>query len=267
MAIPLMTSSLGRQELISPVCARGHHRRRGPGLVPLARLLELVRACADYFPEKVVLITNGLFPGALDERARLAALAPLEAAGLTVLSLSRHHAGPAANARIMGLDVGTEDVLASVARAGSDAAPARSLRSSSDGDRFGAEALERLPALGGRPRRRRSDAEGALRLDERRVHLPRPRGEPLVAREPSIASSLATALLARARGWRRIAELPWGAPIPAADVAGSPATDRRLYRTEPFWERTAGWRAAGTSSQTVPVTPRSRIAPAGSCSR
>src|SRR4051794_21075939 len=109
------------QSVVTAILREG--RRRGakravitgggdPGLVPFEQLLDLVRACARSFPEKVVLITNGRFLADLAESDRLAALHALEGAGLTVLSLSRHHPDRSVNTRIMSLDVGTEDVLA-----------------------------------------------------------------------------------------------------------------------------------------------------------
>ena len=153
-----------------------------PGMLPFARLLELVRACAASFPRKVVLISNGLFLAALGEGERRDALRALEDAGLTVLSLSRHHPDPAVNARIMALDVGTERVLASLAAAGLNRLQPRIITVLQRGGvEIGRDAGGAV-RVGRRSRRRRADAQGALRRHQRGVRLPRPRRQPVVPR-------------------------------------------------------------------------------------
>ena len=58
-------------------------------------------------------------------------------------------------------------------------------------------------------------------------------------RANQVPLSLATAFFSR-RGWRQVAQLPWGAPIHAGTIDGLPL--RVAAYTEPslFWERTAG---------------------------
>jgi pyruvate-formate lyase-activating enzyme len=209
-----------------------------PGLVPFPRLLELVRACAESFPQKVVLITNGLFLAVLDEDARRGALRALEAAGLTVLSLSRHHPDPSVNARIMSLDVGTERVLASV-----EAATLRVLRPRiiTVLQKGGVETPETIDAL---VRWAVSHGVEELTLKELYVatseeSLYHDREANRWCRENQVPLSLATGLFAE-RNWRRAGQLPWGAPIHEGTMDGRPV--RIVAYTEPslFWERTAG---------------------------
>src|SRR6266496_3952999 len=102
-------------------------------------------------------------------------------------------------------------------------------------------------ALGREPWRRGTDAEGALRRDERRVGLPRPRGQSLVAREPGPAFARDGFL----RGSRLAASrrAPLGRSDPRGVHRRSPAARRRLYRTEPF---------LGTNSRTGAQLERSR---------
>jgi hypothetical protein len=82
-----------------------------PGLLTHDSLVALMAAGARYFP-KVVLITNGVHLARGDEDRRAGMLAGYAAAGLSVLAISRHHDDAGHNADIMGLDTGTEKVLA-----------------------------------------------------------------------------------------------------------------------------------------------------------
>jgi pyruvate-formate lyase-activating enzyme len=209
-----------------------------PGLVPFARLLDLVRACAESFPEKVVLITNGRFLAELAPNDRLAALQALEGAGLTVLSLSRHHPDPSANARIMSLDVGTEDVLATVARAGLRTLRPRIITVLQRG---GVDSVETLDAL-----MRWTVSRGVEELTLKELYIAtseesvyHDRAANRWSRENQVSLALATDFFA-ARGWRQVAQLPWGAPIHEGVINGRPI--RVAAYTEPslFWERTNG---------------------------
>jgi Radical SAM superfamily/4Fe-4S single cluster domain len=209
-----------------------------PGLVPFPELLELVRACAGSFPQKVVLITNGLFLALLDEGARRDALRALEEAGLTVLSLSRHHPEPSVNARIMSLEVGTERVLASV-----KATPLRALRPRiiTVLQKGGVETVETLEAL-----LRWAVSHGVEELTLKELYvatseesLYHDRQANRWCRENQVPLSLATRFFAE-RGWERVGQLPWGAPIHEGMVDGRSV--RVAAYTEPslFWERTVG---------------------------
>ncbi|MCK5903257.1 MAG: radical SAM protein [Cocleimonas sp.] len=75
-----------------------------PGLVPLPRLLNLLCECQHRFDE-VVMISNGYF---LVQQPKI--LAQLIGAGLTELSISRHHYDRSINARLMGLDIDSEKI-------------------------------------------------------------------------------------------------------------------------------------------------------------
>jgi len=73
-----------------------------PGLVPLKDLLLLLQQCHSFFKE-VILISNGYFlvqnPDILEK---------LIQAGLSKLSISRHHFDRKTNAKLMGLDIDSE---------------------------------------------------------------------------------------------------------------------------------------------------------------
>ncbi|KFE68442.1 radical SAM protein [Hyalangium minutum] len=209
-----------------------------PGLLPLPRLLELVRACAARFPQKVVLISNGVFLARLDDEARGRALLQLEEAGLTVLSLSRHHAEPSRNAALMRLDTGTERVLGSFRSGGFHSLRPRLVavlqRGGLDSEQTFAEYLQWAAAQG-------VDEvtwkELYVSTSEESVYHSRPSN--LWSREHQVSLALATEWL-QAQGWRRVAELPWGSPIYEGVVDGRRM--RVATYTEPslFWERSNG---------------------------
>lgn len=209
-----------------------------PGLLPLPRLLELVRACAARFPQKVVLISNGVFLARLDDEARGRALLQLEEAGLTVLSLSRHHAEPSRNAALMRLDTGTERVLGSFRTGGFRSLRPRLIavlqRGGLDSEQAFAEYLAWAAAQG-------VDEvtwkELYVSTSEESVYHSRPSN--LFSREHQVPLARATEWL-QAQGWRRVAELPWGSPIYEGAVDGRRM--RVATYTEPslFWERSHG---------------------------
>jgi len=96
------------REVLSAARQRGAERAvitggGEPTLMRSADLLRLVGLASSEFP-RVVLITNGAVWGGLEEAARVEALEQLAQAGLSVLSISRHHHDPEVNTTLMGLD-------------------------------------------------------------------------------------------------------------------------------------------------------------------
>lgn len=75
-----------------------------PGLVPLAQLLRLIEQCRNAFDE-VVMISNGYF---LVKSSNV--LEQLIEAGLSELSISRHHYDRQINARLMSLDIDSQRI-------------------------------------------------------------------------------------------------------------------------------------------------------------
>ncbi|MEO2013506.1 MAG: radical SAM protein [Fuerstiella sp.] len=87
-----------------------------PTLYPQARLTELIRLAAKYFPEKVVLITNGYAFSKLHEDARLQVQVRLQDAGLTTLVVSHHHWDRSTHQSIMKLDVDLPSIAETLQR-------------------------------------------------------------------------------------------------------------------------------------------------------
>ncbi|MDY7227225.1 radical SAM protein [Hyalangium rubrum] len=229
--------------LLDQALARGAERAvitggGEPGLLPLPRLVELVRACAERFPRKVVLISNGVFLSRLESEARSSALARLEEAGLTVLSLSRHHAEPARNAALMRLDTGTERVLESFRTGGFRVLKPRLIAVLQRGGLDSAESfsayLEWAAAQGVEEV---TWKELYVSTSEESVYHSRPSNR--WSREHQVPLALATDWL-EAQGWARVAALPWGSPVYEGEVGGR--WMRVATYTEPslFWERTQG---------------------------
>jgi len=80
-----------------------------PGLLPIDRLHRLIAVAREHFG-KVVLITNGYSWGKLNASKQFDGLKALADAGLTVLSVSRHHFNTARNTEIMHLDTQAESL-------------------------------------------------------------------------------------------------------------------------------------------------------------
>ncbi|HEY1682394.1 MAG TPA: radical SAM protein [Candidatus Tumulicola sp.] len=84
-----------------------------PGLVRHAKLVRLIALGAAHFPT-VVLITNGIHLARSDEAIRKDKLRDYSDAGLSVLSISRHHGDAESNCAVMGVDTKTEKILATL---------------------------------------------------------------------------------------------------------------------------------------------------------
>lgn len=86
-----------------------------PGLIAHEQMLDLIALGHRHFG-KVVLITNGVRLTKLEESDRAQKLSDYVQAGLSVLSVSRHHHDSVRNAEIMGLDTRTERILGTLSQ-------------------------------------------------------------------------------------------------------------------------------------------------------
>ena len=208
-----------------------------PTLLAPARLLDLLRTGARHFPT-VVLITNGLGLGRMDEADRLATLRAYRAAGLTVLAVSRH--SPDANDRIMGVATHSERVAATWAANRADLAGLR-LRWVCVLQRAGVCDADTLAAYldwaAGTGVEEVCFKELYVSVTAESVYADA--GYNRWCRDNQVPLALVTGFLAR-HGAVREGELPWGAPVFAVRWAGRVL--RVAAYTEPsvFWERTHG---------------------------
>jgi hypothetical protein len=210
-----------------------------PGLLPLPSLLALVGAASRCFPGRVVLISNGAFLGRMAASERREALGALEAAGLSTLSVSRHHHERSRAEALMALDTDVESVIASMPRHGSGARLRPRLVAVLQ--RGGLETPGDIEAY-----LRWAASIGVAEITLKELYVSTSE-ESLYhddesnrwARAHQVPLSIAVAWLERA-GARLLDRLPWGAPIYEVVLDG--VSLRVAAYTEPslFWERTHG---------------------------
>ena len=82
-----------------------------PTLIAHNKLLEMIEQCSSYFPQKVVLITNAHNYAIQKPHEILKRLNELKEHGLTDLSISRHHYDDAKNEEIMKLHTPIDNIL------------------------------------------------------------------------------------------------------------------------------------------------------------
>jgi MoaA/NifB/PqqE/SkfB family radical SAM enzyme len=229
-------------EILAAAQARGASRAvitggGEPTLVPAADLVRMVGACAARFAT-VVLISNGFKWGRMDEPSRAEALRQLADAGLTVLSLSRHHHDDAANTTLMGLDTGSERVAATWSRMHDTRLRLRwvcVLQRGGVEDRGSlARYLDWAAATG----------VGELCFKELYVSTSiESEYHDHAANLWSAAHQVPLSLLiqfAQAQGWPVEATLPWGAPVFAGRWNGRPLKIAAYTEPSVLWELTNG---------------------------
>lgn len=205
-----------------------------PGLMPLGRLLQLVRECAAVLP-RVVLITNGYFLQQMPEARRAAVLGQLSEAGLSVLSVSRHHHDDAHNARVMGLETQPQRIAA--LRQGN---PLR-LRWVCVLQKGGIDSANEMASY--------LDWAVGLGVTEfcfKELYVstsPESVYHSREANEWSHQHQVPLRLVldfARAHGWTEVERLPWGAPVYRGDWAGRSILVAAYTEPSLFWERIHG---------------------------
>lgn len=216
-----------------------------PTLLREADLLRLVRLCRDHF-DKVVLITNGhaLVHGRTPAETH-ASVGALHGAGLTVLSVSRHHWLDVRCAAMMSLDTQGEELLHRVADV-RRALPGLTVRLVCVLQRGGVETVGDVNAyLRWAAEHRRADEvcfkELYVSTSVESVYHDRRTNE--FSRDHQVPISVVTRW-AEALGLKPETHLPWGAPV-YQTALGEPTRGRALRvaaYTEPslYWERTSG---------------------------
>jgi MoaA/NifB/PqqE/SkfB family radical SAM enzyme len=207
-----------------------------PGILAGASLTRLIAVLGAALG-RATLVTNGAHLSRLAGDARGDALASYEAAGLAVLSLSRHGVDDAASSRIMGLEVDAGAVFAEAARR----APTLRRRLICVLQKGGVHDSASVDAY----------LEQAVRLGAQEVcfkelyvaslvesRFARERENRYCEEHRVPLAMLVEAL--DARGYTRLEELPWGSPVLRGDRHGAPL-DVAAY-TEPSvgWERVLG---------------------------
>ena len=213
-----------------------------PGLLGHADLLELIRLGSANFP-KTVLITNGVHIARKDDDQRQQMLLDYAGAGLTVLSVSRHHHDDACNAAIMGIDTRTTRLLqshASLQQADAAQRPPR-LRLICVLQRGGIDSPLALQAYVAW-----ALAQGVNELCFKELYVSttlesayHANPQNVWSRENQISLAMVTDFFTQA-GFTIMARLPWGAPLFHGQWKGSALTVAAYTEPSLYWERSNG---------------------------
>jgi pyruvate-formate lyase-activating enzyme len=210
-----------------------------PTLLSWRRIQEIVRTCKRHY-EKVVLITNGVRLASLPESELAAQLRGLALAGLSVLSVSRHHHEEDVNAALMKLNTRTPTLLKTGA-AVSEMIPQLTLRLICVLQRGGVESAadvnDYIQWAAGYGVREICFKELYVATSEESVYFSRE------ANAWSARNQVPLDIVhdwACENGFEVCDRLPWGSPIFGGTTGGRPM--RVAAYTEPslFWERSRG---------------------------
>jgi len=210
-----------------------------PTLLPFDQQLRLVSACSAAFP-KVVLITNAHTLAKGEHEDRASRLAALSAAGLSVLTISRHHQDDAVSERLMMLRTPVSSVV-DTWRGQRDRWPGLQIRLICVLQHGGvadeadvADYLSWAAALGVE-----EVCFKELYVSTSTESLYFDRTANIWSREHQISLSVVTRF-AEQYGFEMASRLPWGAPVYDGSWDGQPM--RIAAYTEPslLWERTNG---------------------------
>lgn len=241
----------GAERWMAPAAAAGAERfvitgGGEPGLLAHASLVELIAAGARHFPT-VVLITNGMHLAGPPGPRRAAMLLDYERAGLSVLSVSRHHADDAVNRGIMGVDTGTTGLLQTWrdlrSRGQLSGMRLRLICVLQKGGVAFSEDIQSYLEFAAR--------EGADEVCFKELYVSttlesayHDRPENAWSRAHQVPLAHLTEALALL-DFEQTGELPWGSPLYSGEIAvagGQPHTLRVAAYTEPslYWERANG---------------------------
>lgn len=211
-----------------------------PTLYPRSKLLELIRLAADYFPQKVVLITNGYLLTEMPATERLVFLEELQTAGLTTLAVSHHHHDLEVNRRIMSLDIDVARIAECLAQ---------------NPDRFSTLSLRLICVLqkGGIQDEIaiQNYLNWAASLNVREVCFKELYVSTSVeseyysqpANEWSEAHQVPLRILLdylQAKNWNQVGQLPWGAPLYERHINGIPMKVAAYTEPSLLWELSQG---------------------------
>jgi pyruvate-formate lyase-activating enzyme len=210
-----------------------------PTLLPFQQIQEIVRTCKRHY-QKVVLITNGVRLASLPERELADQLRELAMAGLSVLSVSRHHHEEDVNAALMKLNTRTPALLKTGA-AVSETSPRLTLRLICVLQRGGVQSATDVSDY-----IRWAADYGVREICFKELYVATSEESVYFSREANAWSARNQVPLdivhdwACENGFKVSDRLPWGSPIFEGTSGGRPM--RVAAYTEPslFWERSRG---------------------------
>jgi molybdenum cofactor biosynthesis enzyme MoaA/aspartate/methionine/tyrosine aminotransferase len=211
-----------------------------PTLIGFDKINDIIRQSARYFPQKITMITNGLLLAKLSEEKILQRLIEMDQAGLGVLAVSRHHYDPKVNAEIMGVDTMTEKI-AHVYSTNRDRLKNLKLRFICVLQKTGVKDEVEIGRYV-----EWAKSLGVTEINFKELYVSTDRESDYVNSPANIYSEqnrvyLRTVLnYATWAGWKKIAQLPWGAPIFEGYQDGVRMQIAAYTEPSVFWERTNG---------------------------
>ena len=202
------------------------------GLLPHAQLVALIGLGARYF-KRTTLISNGYHLAKHRDIAQR--LADYQAAGLSVLSLSRHHHDPIQNAQIMGLDTQTERVLQAIQQTHITPRLVVVLQRGGIDDAMSLRAYVDWAVAQGV--RELCFKELYISTLQESAYHDQPNNQ--WSREHQVSLSLITHWFAQ-WGFEVSSRLPWGAPILTGQWQGQRLAVAAYTEPSVFWERSRG---------------------------
>ncbi len=210
-----------------------------PTLLKSNQMVKLVGECALYF-NKVILITNGHLFGKMNAGKRLEALSMLNQAGLSVLAISHHHHDAAQNADIMGLDTKTEEVVKTLHdhRETLNNISPRFICVLQDEGVSSVADMEHYLSW--------SVQHGVIQVNFKELYVSTSNESAfsnLAANDYSAQHQVPLSIVydfADKHAWKKIAQLPWGAPIFKGEWEGHEVQIAAYTEPSVYWERTMG---------------------------
>lgn len=211
-----------------------------PTIIGFDKISSMIKLSAQYFRNRITLITNGMMLSKLPDEEILHRLLQMDTAGLSVLAISRHHHTPAANTAIMGVDTKTENILEVYKR---------------HKDKFRNLRIRLICVLQKDGVHNESEVEkyldwarsmGVTEVNFKELYVSTDRESEYFQSSANKYSEenrvyLRTVLqFAKHGNWKQIGALPWGAPIFEKHIDGIRMQIAAYTEPSVFWERTHG---------------------------
>jgi len=210
-----------------------------PTLLKDNQLVDLIQQCSSHL-EKVILITNAYILAKQNTEKRLETMLSWDHAGLSILAISRHHHDAVINTAIMGIDTQTEKLTKTFSNHTSSFSniSLRFVCVLQKGGIANVEDIENYLSW--------SAQQGVRQINFKELYVStglESEYSDLASNEYSAAHQVSLNIVhdfIEKHAWKKVASLPWGAPIFSGKWDGK--TMQIAAYTEPsvYWERING---------------------------